>query len=73
MSFLAVRIAQTLIHPAVFTTSGAAMPGPFLLTFVVGLAAMLSLMVLLISVELRGKRAAARVLELQRIARGEDA
>ena len=73
MSFLAVRIAQTLIHPTVFTTGGAAMPGSFLLTFLVGLAAMLSLMVLLISVELRGKRAAARVLQLQRIARGEDA
>ena len=49
------------------------MPGSFLLTFLVGLAAMLSLMVLLISVELRGKRAAARVLHLQRMARGEDA
>jgi heme exporter protein C len=73
MSFLAVRIAQTLIHPTVFTSGGAAMPGSFLLTFVVGLAGMLSLMVLLISVELRGKRTAARVLELQRIARGEDA
>jgi hypothetical protein len=30
-------------------------------------------MVLLISVELRGKRAASRVLQLQRISRGEDA
>ena len=73
MSFLAVRVAQTLIHPTVFTSSGAAMPGSFLLTFLVGMAGMLSLMVLLISVELRGKRTAARVLQLQRSARGEDA
>ena len=73
MSFLAVRIAETLIHPTVFTTSGAAMPGSFLLTFLVGLAGMLSLMALLMAVELRGKRAAARVLHLQRVARGEDA
>ena len=73
MSFLAVRIAETLIHPTVFTSSGEAMPRPFLITFLVGLAGMLSLMALLMAVELRGKRAAARVLHLQRVARGEDA
>ena len=73
LSFLAVRIAQTLIHPVVFTSGGAAMPNSFLLTFVVGFAGMLSLMVLLISTEMRGKRTAARVLQLQRVARGEDA
>ncbi len=73
LSFLAVRIAETLIHPTVFTSSGAAMPNTFFLTFLVGLAGMLSLMALLMAVELRGKRAAMRVLELQRAARGEDA
>jgi hypothetical protein len=49
------------------------MPNSFLLTFLVGFAGMLSLMVLLISTEMRGKRTAARVLQLQRVARGEDA
>ena len=73
LSFLAVRIAETLIHPTVFTTSGAAMPNTFLVTFLVGLAGMLSLMALLMSVELRGKRAAVRVVELRRIRQGEDA
>ena len=73
LSFLAVRIAETLIHPTVFTSSGAAMPNTFLVTFLVGLAGMLSLMALLMAVELRGKRTAMRVLELQRAARGEDA
>ncbi len=73
LSFLAVRIAETLIHPTVFTSSGAAMPQSFFLTFLVGLAGMLSLMALLMAVELRGKRTAMRVLELQRRARGEDA
>jgi heme exporter protein C len=73
LSFLAVRIAETLIHPTVFTSSGAAMPDTFFLTFLVGLAGMLSLMALLMSVELRGKRAAARLVEYQRAARGEDA
>ena len=73
LSFLAVRIAETLIHPTVFTSSGAAMPSSFFLTFLVGLAGMLSLMALLMAVELRGKRTAMRVLELQRAARGEDA
>jgi len=73
LSFLAVRIAETLIHPTVFTSSGAAMPNTFFVTFLVGLAGMLSLMALLMAVELRGKRTAMRVLELQRAARGEDA
>ena len=73
LSFFAVRIAETLIHPTVFTSSGAAMPNTFFVTFLVGLAGMLSLMALLMSVEIRGKRTAARVLELQRRARGEDA
>ncbi len=31
LSFLAVRIAETLIHPTVFSSSGAAMPNSFLL------------------------------------------
>lgn len=73
LSFFAVRIAGTLIHPTVFTSSGAAMPNSFLLTFLVAFAGMISLMALLMAIELRGKRAAARLLELQRRARGEDA
>ncbi len=73
LSFFAVRIAESLIHPTVFTSEGAAMPGSFFLTFLVAQAGMLSLLALLMAVELRGKRLALRVRELDRIARGEDA
>ena len=73
LSFLAVRIAQSLIHPTVFTTDGAAMPRSFLLTFLVALAGVLSLAAAMIGVELRGKRAALRVRELRRRLAGVDA
>ena len=43
LSILAVRIAQSLIHPTVFTTSGAAMTGDMFMTFLVALAGMLCL------------------------------
>ena len=61
LSILAVRIAQTLIHPTVFTTEGAAMPGAMFLTFLVALGGMLALGGRHDPLELRGKRAALRV------------
>ena len=73
LSFLAVRVAQSLVHPTVFTTSGAAMPGSFLLVFLIALAGMLSLGAAMIRLELRGKRAAGRVRELRRRIAGTDA
>jgi heme exporter protein C len=72
LSILAVRIAQTLVHPTVFTTSGAAMPGDFLVTFLVALVGMLSLAAAMISVELHGKRLALRIRELRRRLEGTD-
>jgi len=73
LSILAVRIAQTLIHPTVFTSEGTNMPGSFFITFLVALAGMLALAAAMISVELRGKRAALRVRELRRRLAGQDA
>ena len=48
------------------------MPTPFLITFIVALAGMLSLAAAMIQVELRGKRAALRIRELRRRLAGTD-
>jgi heme exporter protein C len=72
LSFLAVRIAQAVVHPTVFTRSGANMPGSFLLVFLIALAGMLCLMAGMIELELAGKRAALRVRELRRRLEGTD-
>jgi len=72
LSFLAVRVAQQVLHPVVFTRSGAAMPGSFVLVFLIALAGMLSLTAGMITLELAGKRAAIRVRELRRRLEGSD-
>jgi heme exporter protein C len=72
LSFLAVRIAQSLVHPTVFTSSGAAMPREFLLTFLVALGGMLCLGAAMIRVELTGKDLALRIRELRRRQEGTD-
>jgi heme exporter protein C len=73
LSILAVRIAQTLIHPTVFTSEGTNMPTSFFLTVLVALAGMLALATAMISVELRGKRTALRIRDLRRQLAGTDA
>ena len=72
LSILAVRIAQSLVHPTVFTTSGAAMTNDMFMTFLVAFAGMLCLAAGMIAMELRGKRAALRVRELRRRLEGTD-
>jgi heme exporter protein C len=72
LSILAVRIGQTLIHPTVFTTQGAAMTHGMFLTFLVALAGMLCLGSGMIQLELRGKRVALRARELRRRLEGTD-
>lgn len=72
LSILAVRIGQTLIHPTVFTSHGAAMTGGMFLTFLVALLGMLCLGSGMIQLELRGKRVALRARELRRRLEGTD-
>jgi heme exporter protein C len=72
LSILAVRIAETLIHPTVFTSEGTNMPTSFFLTFLAALAAMLALAAAMIAVELRGKRTALRARDLRRRLAGTD-
>jgi heme exporter protein C len=66
VSFLAVRIAGTILHPTVFThDDGIAMPWEMFLSFCVCLAGMLALATTLYRVELAGKRIDVSLRELR--------
>ena len=66
LSFYSVRVANSFVHPVVFTRGGAAMPGSMLFWFVVSLAAMIALFIALLEVELIGRRTER---SLRRVAR----
>jgi heme exporter protein C len=70
ISVLAVHLGQDVIHPVTFTDHGANMDGSMLFTFLMALAAMLSLAVAMYLVELRGKRLDEQVTRLRRLAEG---
>jgi heme exporter protein C len=66
VSFLAVRIAGTILHPTVFThDDGVAMPWEMFAAFCVCLAGMLALAGTLYRVELAGKRIDVSLRELR--------
>jgi heme exporter protein C len=67
ISFLAIRLAESLIHPTVFTRDGPQMEDSQFFTFCVAMLAMLSLFVLLYQLELAGKRLDARLRELREV------
>ncbi len=67
VSFLAVRIAGTILHPTVFTHEGANLPWEMLLAFCVCLAGMLALAGSLYFVELAGKRADVALRDLREL------
>ena len=67
ISFLAIRLAEGLIHPVVFTRDGPQMSDSMFFTFCVCLAGMLTLASALYSVELAGKRIDERVRELREL------
>jgi heme exporter protein C len=67
ISFLAIRLANQLIHPVVFNLDGPQMSGSMFFTFCVSLAAMLALAATLYHVELTGKRLDARIRELREL------
>ena len=65
VSFLAIRLAENLIHPVVFTREGPQMSTGLFLVFLVCLAATLALAASLYTNELTGKRLDARLRELR--------
>jgi heme exporter protein C len=67
ISFLAIRLAEDLIHPVVFTREGPQMSGEMFATFCVCLAGMLTLAAALYAVELTGKRIDDRLRELREL------
>jgi heme exporter protein C len=66
LNFLAVRLAEPLIHPRVFATTGGGLPASMMLTFLVSLAGMALLWLTLVRFELTAKNASAQVSRLRR-------
>ena len=73
LNFLAVRLAESLIHPRVLSTTGGAMPGDMRLTFLVSLLAMIVLAITLWKYELTSKHAGMQLRALKRRLGGEEA
>jgi len=67
VSWLAIHLAQDIIHPVVFTSKGPQLGGRELLTFAVSWAAILSLAACMYHVELAGKRLDARLKSLREL------
>jgi heme exporter protein C len=73
LNFLAVRLAESLVHPRVFATAEGGMPAKMWLTFVVSLAGMALLWTTLVRFELAAKSASGRLRRLRRALEGSDA
>jgi heme exporter protein C len=67
VSFLAIRLAKSLIHPVVFTRDGPQMTGSQFFTFCVSLLTMIVLFAMLYQLELAGKRLDTRLRELREL------
>ena len=72
LNFMAVRMAQSLVHPRVLSTTGGSMPGSMRLTFLVSLVGMACLFVTLWKYELASKHATFRLRALKRKLAGDD-
>ncbi len=72
LNFMAVRAAESLIHPRVLSTTGGTMPGSMRITFVVALAGMAVMFVTLCKYELTSKHASFQLRALKRRLAGED-
>jgi heme exporter protein C len=72
LNFMAVRAAESLIHPRVLSTTGGSMPGSMRLTFLIALAGMAVLFVTLCKYELTSKHATFQLRALRRRMAGDD-
>ena len=66
LNFMAVRLAESLVHPRTFATAEGGMPGEMWLTFTVAMAGMAFLWVTLVRFELVAKSARARISRVRR-------
>ena len=66
LNFMAVRMAESLLHPRNFATANGGMPGEMMFTFLVSLAAIGLLWVTLVKFELTAKSASGQLKRLRR-------
>jgi heme exporter protein C len=66
LNFIAVRMAQSLVHPRVFATTNGGLPGSMMLTFLACLVAVGLLWVTLVKLELTAKSASGQLKRLRR-------
>lgn len=66
LNFMAVRLAESLVHPRVFATADGGLPGDMLITFLVALAGMGLLFVTLMRFELAAKATRGQISRLRR-------
>ena len=72
LNFMAVRAAESLVHPRVLSTTGGSMAGSMRLTFLVCLAAIAVLFITLNKYELTSKQATFALRSLRRRLSGDD-
>jgi heme exporter protein C len=66
LNFMAVRMAQSLVHPRVFATTNGGLPGSMMFTFLVCLTAVALLWVTLVKFELTAKSTSGQIKRLRR-------
>ena len=66
LNFIAVRLAESFVHPRVFATANGGLPADMRLTFLVCLAAMALLWVTMVKFELTAKSARGQLSRLRR-------
>jgi heme exporter protein C len=71
INFIAVRMAESLVHPRVLNQTAGDMPGEMRLTFLVALAGMALLYATLVKVELTSKNARRQLRRLRRMLEDE--
>jgi heme exporter protein C len=71
INFIAVRLAENLVHPRVLNTTAGNMPGEMRLTFFVSLIAIALLYLTLVKLELTSKHARAQIKGLRRLLESE--
>jgi heme exporter protein C len=72
LNFIAVRLAETLLHPRVFATAEGGMPPKMWVAFLISLAGMALLWVTLVRFELAAKSTSAKLARLRRALEGEE-
>jgi heme exporter protein C len=71
-NFMAVRMAESLVHPRVLSTTGGSMPAEMRTTFLVALAGVACLFITLWKYELASKSASIQLRSLRRRLAGDD-